>query len=152
MTYNILQAAGTPLTQPEILAALHSAGYKVAPTIIYPLVDLGVIKKSEKDGRMAYSIIPGATMPVSGMGGNGAEKKTRKYNRKKIILATPTPTTPEQLAVIAQEEVGRAHNAHGIIKNTAAMLQFAILLDKMGADQMLLMLSGVEQMASSRKG
>lgn len=137
------------MTQPEIMAALHSAGYKVAPTIIYPLVDMGVIKKSEKDGRMAYSVIPGVTPTFGSMG----VKQKRKYVRgKKIILANPTPPSPEQLAVIAQEEAGRANNAHGIIKNTAAMLQFAILLDKMGADQMLLMLSGVEQMASSRKG
>ncbi len=152
VAYEVIKSAKEPLTHPEIMEGMTKQGCKASGTIIYPLVERGYVKKTEKeyDGRKrtAY-LVTDATPEFS-------QRRKRKYTKKAsnklaIAAAVDSPAgeivrTPEQEREEAHRVMGMTYNAVRSLQNTAVTLRFAEMLEEHGPEQMLLMLSAVANM------
>jgi hypothetical protein len=147
VAYNIIKEKG-PVTAPEIMEGMKEKGRKVSGTIIYPLLKRGYIKKSaqEKDGRTAYEAAANVTPTF------GAARGPRKQKKHSTALLKATPAPQEiimssaQIREQAEEEMALSHTAINSLQKTAATVKFIHMMERVGPEQMLLMLSGLERM------
>ena len=146
VAYEIIKSSKSPLTNPEIKEALVKAGRQASSTIIYPLLEKGYIKRTEKDGRAAYSVT--SVTPVF-----GAPRKLRRKvahkNKLAISAMVDSPAiiaTPEDEAALLQNTMLSSYNALRGLQNTVATIKFATMLEERGPEQMILMLEGLSRM------
>lgn len=145
--YEIMKAKG-PITNNDLYAALGKQGHTLkGRTIAYSLIQRGLAKKAgEKDGNVMFAVTD--TKPEF----SAPRKMKRKYTRRKNQLAKVELLTPSRVddsnshSKEVLEDMARIHNAQSILKNSVAMLQFAETLDRVGPDQMIMMLAQMERM------
>ncbi len=139
--FNAIKASKEPMTTHEIQSEL--SGVHLGTTV-YALLEKGAVKRQDKGGKAAY--IATGTEPTF-----GPARKRRKHNTAmiKAVVDSPAPMeviNPEQIAAQAQMEMAASHSAISSLHNASAFVKFAVMLDRHGPEQMLLMLAGMERM------
>jgi hypothetical protein len=132
---------------------------------LYPLIDRGILKKEKKGDEMIFSIAPGhenETFNPPRMNQRKGAKKAdtalavptkRPYHRKtETAIAFNPPAAKRhdkadsETSLMALEQMAQAHSAINTLQNSVAAIKFAMLLDRHGPEQMLLMLAGLDNL------
>jgi DNA-binding transcriptional regulator GbsR (MarR family) len=141
--FNTVKGSKEPLTVSEIQSKMN--GEKVGTTI-YALIHKGAVKRALDKGDKAAYVATGMEPTF----GPARTRRKRKPNTEMVKAVVDSPAiaviSPEQVAQQAQEEMAQLHSAVSSLQSASLFVKFAVMLERHGPEQMLLMLNGMDRL------
>lgn len=108
---------------------------------IFALVKKGWVEKIKKPDGYVYKVATGAKPEFE-----AGRVKKRPYHRRALVVAPKAHLRAQPVQQDILEEMARKQQAVTTLQNTAAMIRFSEILNRIGPDQAMMMLTGVDNM------